>query len=195
MDGNISKALWLGVSILLFVAVVTIGLSIFGTMKDTSAAANENINSIAQSLAEEDFRAFDGKEVKGDQVLSAINNLSGRSGDVIVLVATLGSNSGQSVNLDPPKKTGLNLGSYAQYVSETSNNALLSADDNGCVILSSKSDQLLNTISKTARDTKRRDAENSNLPGKYINPAGRFRSYLVYDENQVIRGIICAQVE
>ncbi|HOQ76452.1 MAG TPA: hypothetical protein PK369_07800 [Thermoclostridium sp.] len=195
MDGNISKALWLGVSILLFVAVVTIGLSIFGTMKDTSAAANENINSIAQSLAEEDFRAFDGKEVKGDQVLSAINNLSGRSGDVIVLVATLGSNSGQSVNLDPPKKTGLNLGSYAQYVSETSNNALLSADDNGCVILSSKSDQLLNTISKTARDAKRRDAENSNLPGKYINPAGRFRSYLVYDENQVIRGIICAQVE
>ena len=55
MDGNISKALWLGVSILLFIAVVTIGLSVFGTMRDVSAAASGNINSIAQSLAEEDL--------------------------------------------------------------------------------------------------------------------------------------------
>jgi len=53
----------------------------------------------------------------------------------------------------------------------------------------------LKSVSKTARDAARRDAENSNLPGKYINPAGKFRSYLIYDSNQVVRGIICAQVE
>ncbi|NLW02955.1 MAG: hypothetical protein GX027_06780 [Clostridiaceae bacterium] len=192
MDGNISKALWLGVSILLFIAVVTIGLSVFGTMRDVSAAASGNINSIAQSLAEEDFRAFDGKEVKGDQVLSAINNLSGRSGEVIVLVNTLGLNGGSSLGLDPHTGAGLNLSNYTQYVSQT--NGSLSAK-NDCVILSNGSGELLKSISKTIRDTARRDAENSNLPGKYINPAGRFRSYLVYDDNQVIRGIICAQVQ
>ena len=54
-DSNISKALWLGVSILLFIAVVTIGLSVSGSMKDASAAANDSINSIAQSMAEEDL--------------------------------------------------------------------------------------------------------------------------------------------
>ena len=192
MDSNISKALWLGVSILLFIAVVTIGLSVFGSMKNASAAANSNINSIAQSMAEEDLRAFDGKEVRGEQILSAINTLSGRSGEVIVLVATLGSNSGRSLDLDPKRGTGLSISSYTQYVSETKGS--LSADGN-CVILSNGSDELLKSVSKTARDAARRDAENSNLPGKYINPAGKFRSYLIYDSNQVVRGIICAQVE
>ena len=48
MDSNISKALWLGVSILLFIAVVTIGLSVFGSMKDASAVLTTHINSIAQ---------------------------------------------------------------------------------------------------------------------------------------------------
>lgn len=192
MDSNISKALWLGVSILLFIAVVTIGLSVFGSMKDASAAANDSINSIAQSMAEEDLRAFDGKEVKGDQVLGAINNLSGRSGEVIVLVATLGSNSGKSVDLDPYKGFGLSIDRYTQYVSKTEG-TLFAQDD--CVILSNGSDELMRSVSKTVRDAARRDAENTNLAGKYINPAGRFRSYLIYDTNQVIRGIICAQVE
>jgi len=192
MDSNISKALWLGVSILLFIAVVTIGLSVFGSMKDASAAANSSINSIAQSMAEEDLRAFDGKEVRGEQILSAINNLSGRSGEVIVLVATLGSNGGRSLDLDPKRGTGLSISSYTQYVSETDGS--LSAQDS-CVILSNGSGELLKSVSKTARDAARRDAENSNLPGKYINPAGKFRSYLIYDSNQVVRGIICAQVE
>lgn len=194
MDGNISKALWLGVSILLFIAVVTIGLSVFGSMKDASAAANDSINSIAQSMAEEDLRAFDGKEVRGEQILGAINNLSGKSGEMIVLVATLGSNGGSSLNLDPKTGTGLTISNYTQYVSSTGGTGSLSAQD-GCVILSNGSGELLTSLSKTVRDAARRDAENANLTGKYINPAGKFRSYLIYDANRVIRGIICAQVE
>jgi len=194
MDSNISKALWLGVSILLFVAVVTIGLTVFGTMKDASTAANKNISSIAQNLSEVDFMAFDGKDVKGEQVLSAINDLSGRSGEVIVLVATLGSNGGTPLNLDPANSSGLNISNYTQYVSET--DGTLSVDSKSkSIILSNGKGELLKSVSKTVRDAARRDAENSNLPGKYINPAGKFRSYLIYDTNNVIRGIICAQVE
>lgn len=193
MDSNISKALWLGVSILLFIAVVTIGLMVFSTMKDASSAANDNINAMAQSLAEEELRPFDGKEVKGEDILSAISNLSGRSGEVIVLVATLGSNGGSSLNLDPHAGTGLSISRYTQYVSET--NGTLSAKDD-CIFLSAGgSEELLKSVSKTVQDAARRDAENANLTGKYINPAGRFRSYLIYDANNVIRGIICAQVE
>jgi len=194
MDSNISKALWLGVSILLFVAVVTIGLTVFGTMKDASTAANKNISSIAQNLSEVDFMAFDGKDVKGEQVLSAITDLTGRSGEVIVLVATLGSNGGTPLNLDPANSSGLNISNYTQYVSET--DGTLSVDSKSkSIILSNGKGELLKSVSKTVRDAARRDAENSNLPGKYINPAGKFRSYLIYDTNNVIRGIICAQVE
>ncbi len=192
MDGNLSKALWLGVSILLFIAVVTIGLSIFGGMKDASTLANDRIGSISQSMAEEEFRMFDGKEVKGDDVLSALGTFSGRSGEVLVLVATLGKNGGNSVNLDPKAGTGLNIEKYAEYVSETSGS--LSAD-NDCVILSAGSGSLLSNVSKTIQDASRRDAENPNMTSQYINPSGKFISHLIYDTNLKIRGVIFAQMK
>lgn len=192
MDGNLSKALWLGVSILLFIAVVTIGLSIFGGMKDVSSLANDRIGSISQSMAEEDFRIFDGKEVKGDDVLSALGTFSGRSGEVLVLVSTLGKNGGNPVNLDPKTGTGLTMGSYTQYVSQTSGSL---STDNNCIILSAGASSLLSNVSKTVQDASRRDAENPNMTSQYINPSGRFISHLIYDTNLKIRGVIFAQMK
>ena len=160
MEGNLSKALWLGVSILLFIAVVTIGLSIFGGMKEVSSLANDKVGSIAQSLAEEEFRMYDGKEVRGDDVLSALGSFSGRSGDVIVMVATLGNNSGNPINLDPSANTGLGA-NYTKYISNTTGTLSV---DNRCIILSAGSGSLLTGHSKTVIDAARRDAENPNLP-------------------------------
>ncbi|MGI6623142.1 MAG: hypothetical protein GX227_04150 [Clostridiaceae bacterium] len=191
MEGNLSKALWLGVSILLFIAVVTIGLSIFGGMKEVSSLANDKVGSIAQSLAEEEFRMYDGKEVRGDDVLSALGSFSGRSGDVIVMVATLGNNSGNPINLDPSANTGLGA-NYTKYISNTTGTLSV---DNRCIILSAGSGSLLTGHSKTVIDAARRDAENPNLTSKYINPSGKFISYLIYDENLKIRGVIFAQTE
>jgi hypothetical protein len=191
MEGNLSKALWLGVSILLFIAVVTIGLSIFGGMKEVSSLANDKVGSIAQSLAEEEFRMYDGKEVRGDDVLSALGSFSGRSGDVIVMVATLGNNSGNPINLDPSANTGLGA-NYTKYISNTTGTLSV---DNRCIILSAGSGSLLTGHSKTVIDAARRDAENTNLTSKYINPSGKFISYLIYDENLKIRGVIFAQTE
>jgi len=190
MEGNLSKALWLGVSILLFIAVVTIGLSIFGGMKEVSNLANDRIGSISQSMAEEEFRMFDGKEVKGDDVLSALGTFSGRSGEVIILVATLGSNGGNPVNLDLSAGTGLNITDYNQYISKTNGTLRV---DNRCVILSVNSGELLTGLSKTVMDAERRDCENPNLTSKYINPSGKFISHLIYDTNLKIRGVIFAQ--
>ncbi len=192
MDGNLSKALWLGVSILLFIAVVTIGLSIFGGMKDASTLANDRIGSISQSMAEEEFRMFDGKEVKGDDVLSALGTFSGRSGEVLVLVATLGKNGGNSVNLDPSSNTGIDIDKYTKYVSHTSGSLSV---DNKCVILSAGSGSLLSNVSKTIQDASRRDAENPNMTSQYINPSGKFISHLIYDTNLKIRGVIFAQMK
>ncbi len=190
MEGNLSKALWLGVSILLFIAVVTVGLSIFGGMKEVSNLANDRVGAISQSMAEEEFRMYDGKEVKGDDVLSALGTFAGRSGEVIVYVATLGSNSGNPVNLNLTTGTGLNSSSYNQYISKTT--GTLSAD-NRCAILSVNSGELLSSVSKTVMDAERRDCENPNLTSRYINPSGKFISQLVYDTNLKIRGVIFAQ--
>jgi len=190
MEGNLSKALWLGVSILLFIAVVTVGLSIFGGMKEVSNLANDRIGSISQSMAEEEFRIYDGKEVRGDDVLSALGTFGGRSGEVIVFVATLGSNGGNPVNLNLSTGTGLNSSSYNQYISKTTGTL---RTDNKCVILSVNSGELLSSVSKTVMDAERRDCENPNLTSKYINPSGKFMSHLVYDTNLKICGVIFAQ--
>ena len=189
MDGNITKALWLGVSILLFVAVVTIGITVFNGMKDVGDSANDRIGSIATSLKDEEFRAYDGKQVKGDDVLSAIGTFGGQSGEVIVLVRTLGA--GTAVDLDPGSAAAPALTNFEQYVSHTA--ATLKVEDK-CFMLSSGTGELLTAQSKTLQDAARREAENSNL-GKYINPSGRFMAQLVYDSNQKIRGAIFAQVE
>jgi hypothetical protein len=61
--------------------------------------------------------------------------------------------------------------------------------------LSAGSGSLLTGHSKTVIDAARRDAENPNLTSKYINPSGKFISYLIYDENLKIRGVIFAQTE
>ncbi len=188
MDGNITKALWLGVSILLFVAVVSIGITVFSGMKDIGDTANDRIGSIAASLADEEFRAYDGKQVKGDDVLSAIGSFGGQSGEVIVLVRTLGD--GSALDLEPGT-TAPALSSFEQYVSRTG--AALKVEDK-CFMLTSGTGELLTVQSKTLQDAARRDAENSNL-GKYINPSGRFMSQLIYDSNQKIRGAIFAQME
>lgn len=111
MEGNLSKALWLGVTILLFIAVVTVGLSLFGGMKDVSSMANTQVGAIAQSMIEEEFRMYDGKEVKGDDVLSAINAYAGRSGEIIILVSTLGK-GGTPVNIDLTNATSVNISSF-----------------------------------------------------------------------------------
>lgn len=191
MEGNLSKALWLGVSILLFIAVVTIGLSIFRGMKEVSSLANDKVGSIAQNLMEEEFRMYDGKEVRGDDVLSALGGFSGRSGELIVMVATLGNNGGNPINLDPSANTGLGA-NYTKYISNTTGTLSI---DNRCIILSSGSGNLLSGYSKTMIDAARRDAENPNLTSRYINPSGRFISHLIYDDNLKIRGVIFAQTE
>jgi hypothetical protein len=193
MDGNLSKALWIGVSILLFVAVVTIGLVIFGEMKQAADTANQRIGSIQQNMAEEEFRIYDGKEVNGNDVISAIGNFSGRSGDVLILVATLGGNTGNPVTLDPSAASAPNINNFTKYISETGAN--ITTDKNCFILTYSGDDDLLKSIEKTAMDSARRDAENPNKTSVYINPSGRFMSHLLYDQNNKIRGIIFAQMK
>ncbi|NLM73512.1 MAG: hypothetical protein GX184_05730 [Clostridiaceae bacterium] len=192
MDGNLTKALWIGVSILLFIAVVTVGIGIFSQMRDASNTAAGRLESITKNMEEEGFRRFDGNEVSGSQVLSAISEYSDKTGEFIILVATLGSNGGNAVDLKPESNTVPDIGKFTEYISET--NGSLKCEEN-CIILSGSSDELLTSKSANLRNAQRRDAENSNLTSKYINPSGTFISHLIYDENLVIKGIAFAQKE
>lgn len=189
MDGNITKALWLGVTVLLFVAVATIGITLFNGMRDIGDESGVRIDAIAASLASDAYRAYDGKQVNGDDILTAISTFGSNSGEFIVLVDTLGDGSSVTLNPDlsaPP------LSSFAQYISNTTRSLII---EDRCFVFASGSGLIFESQSRKLQDAARRDAENSNLQSRYINPSGRFLAHLIYDSNQKVCGAIFSQVE
>ncbi len=161
MDGNMTKALWLGVTVLLFVAVVTIGITLFNGMKDIGDESGNRIGSIASSLKDDVYRPYDGKQVKGDDVLTAISTFGGQSGEVIVLVDTLGD--GNAVTLNPDASSAPALGAFTQYVSDTSRT--LSVEDGACVLFRDR--RAVHLQFKKLQDAARRDAEKQQSAGSF----------------------------
>ena len=86
MDGNIQKALWLGVSILLFIAVVMIGRSVFSSGQQMAAEGSEALDSTTRELSNATYSMYDNKEVSGSDVISAINRYKGDGGDIQISV-------------------------------------------------------------------------------------------------------------
>ncbi len=86
MDGNIQKALWLGVSILLFIAVVMIGMSMFQSSQEMAAQGSAAINDTSRELSNAQFGIYDNKEVSGSDVSSAVNKFKRKTGEIQVIV-------------------------------------------------------------------------------------------------------------
>lgn len=88
MDQNIQKALWLGVGILFFVAVVTTGLFMLNKGRAVADASGEELDRMTQNLANAHFNGFDNEEVTGGDLLNFIKNYKGESGEMLVVVTT-----------------------------------------------------------------------------------------------------------
>jgi len=95
MDGNIQKALWLGVSILMFVAVVMIGMSMFTSSQEMAAQGSESINKTSRQLSNAEYGMYDNKTVSGTDVTGAINNYQHDTTEIQISVTTL---NGTNVN-------------------------------------------------------------------------------------------------
>ncbi len=93
MDGNIQKALWLGVSVLMFLAVVAIGMSMFQAGNNVAKEGQEELNEIASSLSEAEYAGFDNATVSGNDVISAINKYKHSSGEVQIAVTNKSGSS------------------------------------------------------------------------------------------------------
>lgn len=88
MDGNISKALWIGVGILFFIGVVTMGLSLFNKGREVTQKQSDSLSSLEKTLAEAEYAAFDNRTVSGAEVLSAIKNFRDKSDVFSISVST-----------------------------------------------------------------------------------------------------------
>ncbi|MDF2821530.1 MAG: hypothetical protein K0R15_1971 [Clostridiales bacterium] len=88
MDQNIQKALGLGVSVLFFVAVVSLGVLLFSQGVTLVEGAEESTSSVVAKLSESDYERYNSTEVSGTSVLNAIKNYNRDSGELIIVVTT-----------------------------------------------------------------------------------------------------------
>lgn len=74
MDNNITKALWIGVGVLFFIAVVSIGISLLNQSTEIAQQQAAELSDIQERLSSAKFSAYDNTSVTGSQVLSCIKN-------------------------------------------------------------------------------------------------------------------------
>ncbi len=102
MDNNISKALWIGIGILFFIGVVSLGLSIFNKGKAVASHQNEALGDLERNLAEAEFDLYDNQSITGAEVLSAIKKYRDKAEQISVSVTT---NKGSNIYLNSAKFT------------------------------------------------------------------------------------------
>lgn len=151
MDQNIQKALWLGVGVLMFVGIVSIGVMLFGKGKAVAQAGGEELDNISQQLAMTMYESFDNTTVKGDMVVNFIKQHKSDGGKFTIKVK--------------------NKKGSKDYISSGDADSLKKITD-------------VNEDIKQATDS-----TNSN----YINPHAEFDSILLYDSNEVIKGVSVTQ--
>lgn len=123
MDGNIQKALWIGVSILLFVAVVAIGMSAYGKASKMTDESMTNLDKQAQQLANAAYGVYDNQYVSGTQVINAIKSYKATPDEMQVIVVKGGSSTYYLA-------TGsADTGTLSPIAEGTTNNMLKSAQD------------------------------------------------------------------
>lgn len=88
MDQNIQKALWLGVGILLFIGIVSTGLSLYNKGRGVAEASSQQLDKVSKDLSESSFAPYNNAKTSGADVVSAIKLYADQTGDFIISVKT-----------------------------------------------------------------------------------------------------------
>lgn len=162
---NAQRALIMAAGLFLAVALITLAVIIFGSAQDATKSAQSSFSDIQTELSQTSFAAYDGTILSGNQVLNAIRKYSGRE------------EFGIRVQTGKHKEENI-VGVWYNYRIE-----FIGGGDDGIVDRLDKNSAdgtLQNAMSESHID--------------YINPTGKFKSTLVYDRNNVIRGILFEQI-
>ena len=93
MDGNIQKALWLGVGIMIFLAVVMIGMTALSKGQDMSAESMSALDDNAKVLANAQYSMYDDQMVSGTDVIDSIKKFKNADMTVVIGVDTASATS------------------------------------------------------------------------------------------------------
>jgi uncharacterized membrane protein len=160
MDQNIQKALWLGVGIMMFVAIVSTGLFLLNKGKAVAEVGGSQLDVVSEQLAMSKYNSFDNEVVSGSMVINTIKEYKNAGGEFIVVVTT-------------------SYPSTTQYIST------------GSV----SSNIVSGSLTEKVRTTTDTDIQNLNddTSSTYINPHAEFMAQLIYDNNDVVKGIVAVQ--
>ncbi len=106
MDNNIGKALWIGVGILFFIAVVSLGLSLLDQGRGIAQEQSGNLAEMQKRLNEAKFDMYDNQDVTGAQVLAAIKSFR-EAKDIFAIQVT--TNKGMTTYLNNASFSGGNV--------------------------------------------------------------------------------------
>jgi hypothetical protein len=107
MDQNIQKALWLGVGILFFVSVVSIGIFLFSKGQAIAENSGKQIDEANSLIGEGEFKDYDNSVVQGSDVVNAINKYKSRRNEVVIVVKTKRSADYQYISTGSVSGTAL----------------------------------------------------------------------------------------
>lgn len=88
MDGNIGRALWIGIGVLFFIAVVSLGLSLLDQGRSIAQEQSTQLADVQKRLTDSDFDMYDNQQVVGSQVMSAIRSFKSEGATVAISVTT-----------------------------------------------------------------------------------------------------------
>lgn len=128
MDGNITKALWLGVGILFFVVVVSSGLFLLNQGQDMVNAQSEQIAKSERALNDSKYSAFDNEVVSGSMVLNLMKEHQDRGGLFLIQVTTNKSTNVQYLSTGTISTDYL-VGTLTEQTMATIKNAIKNAKD------------------------------------------------------------------
>lgn len=88
MDQNIQKALWLGVGIMMFVAIVSTGLFLFNKGKAVAESGGNQLDVVSEQLAMSKYSSFDNEVVSGSMLINTVKEYKNKGGEFIIIITT-----------------------------------------------------------------------------------------------------------
>ncbi|AGA60031.1 hypothetical protein Theco_4029 (plasmid) [Thermobacillus composti KWC4] len=88
MSTNASKALYFGASLLLTIALITIGVMVFLNAQDGAKTATKKFSGLNVELSQAEFVAYDNSVVSGSNVVNAIRKYTGPNYEFGISVKT-----------------------------------------------------------------------------------------------------------
>lgn len=85
---NVMKALLIGASVLVTIAIIAMGMYFLNRGQDMSNQADKELTRTADQLANSKYSAYDGTTVSGSTVVSAVKSFRDMEGDLIIQITT-----------------------------------------------------------------------------------------------------------